>query len=61
MEHSHDTEGGVLIAIIGYASSFFGNIWAFGLEVSKAAILGFVGASAGLLARWLYYKYILKK
>lgn len=62
MDHTqHDVDGGLLMAILGYVSSFFGNIWAFGLEVGKAAIFGFVGASAGLLAKWLFNKYIQKK
>lgn len=59
MEH-HNNDN-LALAILSYGVSFWGQIAIFGLEVLKAAILGFIGAAAGLSAKWLYNKYIRKK
>jgi len=58
---SHPQHGDDFITlVIGYAASFFGQLVLFGGEVLKAAILGFVGAAAGLYCKHLYSKYIKK-
>jgi hypothetical protein len=58
MNQSHSDD--LLTVIISYTASFFGQLALFGVEVLKAAILGFVGAGAGLFAKYLYNKYIRK-
>lgn len=52
------TEDNLLAAIFGWIGSFIGQIAMFGVEMAKAAVLGFVGAAAGIFARYLYKKYI---
>lgn len=57
IHNSHNAEEGTLVAVIGWTSSFAGQVLLFGVELMKAAALGFVGAAAGMLARYLWKKY----
>lgn len=57
-DHPHADD--VITLVISYGVSFLGQLALFGVEMLKAAILGFIGAAAGLLCKHLYNKYIRK-
>ena len=60
MQHHTDTSGDLLSVMLGWATAFFGQIALFGLDMLKAAILGGVGAFAGLIVRHFWKKYFSK-
>ena len=60
MHHHTDTNGDILSVMLGWATAFFGQIALFGLDMIKAAILGAVGAFAGLIVRHFWKKYFTK-
>lgn len=64
MEHTHfetgDLKGNIIMAIIGGAGAFWGSILMYGERVLMAAILGFVGAAAGITCRLVYQKWFKK-
>lgn len=60
MTPHHNYNDDIVTLVIGYTTSFLGQMALFGVEMLKAAILGFVGASAGLLAKFLYQRWFKK-
>jgi len=58
--HDHDVSGDLLSVILGWLTAFFGQMALFGVEMLKAALLGGVGALAGLLVRHYWKKYFEK-
>ncbi len=65
MEHTHfepqeDLKTTIIMAVLGWSGTFWGYVLAFGADVIKAAILGFVGATFGIVAKIVYQKYFEK-
>lgn len=64
MEHTHfetgDLRGNIVMAILGASGAFWGSILMYGEKVLMAAILGFVGAAFGIVARLVYQKWFKK-
>jgi uncharacterized membrane protein YeaQ/YmgE (transglycosylase-associated protein family) len=60
MTHHTDTTGDLLSVMLGWVTAFFGQMALFGIDMLKAAILGGVGALAGLIVRHLWKKYFTK-
>lgn len=59
-DNTHDTEDGLLMAVIGWITSFWVNIQWFAAEAGKAAIFGFIGAIGAITARVIYKKWLRK-
>lgn len=60
MTHHTDATGDLLSVMLGWTTAFFGQMALFGIDMLKAAILGGVGAFAGLIVRHFWKKYFTK-
>lgn len=58
-DHQHTLKE-IAEGVIGYLSAS-GGLIAFGVDIARAFILGFVGVLGSFLAKYLYYKFIVKK
>lgn len=56
-----DTGGDLLSVMLGWLTAFFGQIALFGIDLIKAALLGAVGALAGLIVRHFWKKHFERK
>ena len=57
-DHQHTIKE-IAEGVIGYLSAS-GGLMAFGVDVARAFILGFVGVLGSFLAKYLYYKFVKK-
>lgn len=64
MEHTQfdtgDLKGNIIMAVLGASGAFWGSLFMYGEKIFTAALLGFVGAAAGIVCRVIYNKYFKK-
>ena len=58
-DHQHTIKD-IAEGVIGYLSAS-GGLIAFGVDIARAFVLGFVGVLGSFVAKWFYYKFVSKK